>query len=95
MLTKSTLDDTTTFLAQGGIAAALGPFDSPELHLKDTLVAGCGLCDEEVVRILVQDGPARVRELEHLGTKFDRRDGQLILASEGRALGAARGARGG
>ena len=83
MLTKSTLDDTTTFLAQGGIAAALGPFDSPELHLKDTLAAGCGLCDEEVVRILVQDGPARVRELEHLGTKFDRREGQLILASEG------------
>lgn len=83
MLTKSTLDDTTTFLAQGGIAAALGPLDSPELHLKDTLIAGCDLCDEEAVRILVQDGPARVRELEHLGTKFDRRDGQLILASEG------------
>jgi len=83
MLTKSTVDDTTTFLAQGGIAAAVGPFDSPELHLKDTLIAGCGLCDEEAVRILVQDGPARVRELEHLGTKFDRRDGQLILASEG------------
>jgi len=83
MLTKSTLDDTTTFLAQGGIAAAIGPFDSPELHLKDTLIAGCGLCDEEAVGILVQDGPARVRELEHLGTKFDRRDGQLVLASEG------------
>ncbi len=83
LLTKSTLDDTNTFLAQGGIAAALGPFDSPELHLQDTLTAGCGLCDEEAVRILVEEGPARVRELEHLGTKFDRREGKLILAAEG------------
>src|SRR5665811_2131838 len=81
LLTKSSLDDTTTFLAQGGIAAAVGPLDSPELHMKDTLVAGCGLCDEEAVRILVEDGPARVRELEHLGTKFDRQGGHLVLAS--------------
>jgi L-aspartate oxidase len=83
LLTKSTLDDTTTFLAQGGIAAAIGPFDSPDLHLGDTLTAGAGLCEEESVRTLVQEGPARVRELELLGTKFDRREGQLILASEG------------
>lgn len=83
LITKSTLDDTTTFLAQGGIAAAMGPYDSPELHLADTLAAGAGLCDEEAVRILVEEGPARVRELEHLGTKFDRRGGQLVLASEG------------
>jgi L-aspartate oxidase len=83
LLTKSSLDDTTTFLAQGGIAAALGPFDSADLHLRDTLQAGAGLCEEEAVRILVQEGPARVRELELLGTKFDRREGQLILASEG------------
>jgi L-aspartate oxidase len=83
LITKGTLDQTTTFLAQGGIAAALGPYDSPELHLKDTLIAGVGLCDEEAVRVLVQEGPARVRELEQLGTKFDRRDGKLILGSEG------------
>ena len=83
LLTKSSLDDTTTFLAQGGIAAAVGPLDSPELHLEDTLEAGAGLCDAEAVRILVQEGPDRVRELELMGTKFDRRDGQLILASEG------------
>ena len=83
LITKSSLDDTTTFLAQGGIAAALGPFDSPELHLKDTLEAGAGLCDERAVRVLVEEGPDRVRELEHLGTKFDRREGKLILASEG------------
>jgi L-aspartate oxidase len=83
LITKSTLDQTTTFLAQGGIAAALGPYDSPELHLKDTLEAGAGLCDGEAVRVLVEEGPARVRELEAMGTKFDRRDGKLILGSEG------------
>jgi L-aspartate oxidase len=83
LLTKSTMDDTTTFLAQGGIAAAVGPMDSLELHFKDTLEAGAGLCDPDAVRILVQEGPDRVRELEVLGTKFDRKDGQLVLASEG------------
>ncbi len=83
LITKGTLDQTTTFLAQGGIAAALGPYDSPELHLKDTLEAGAGLCDEEAVRVLVEEGPARVRELEQMGTAFDRRDGRLILGSEG------------
>jgi len=83
LITKGTLDQTTTFLAQGGIAAALGPYDSPDLHLIDTLEAGVGLCDDEAVRILVEEGPERVRELEQLGAKFDRRDGKLILASEG------------
>ncbi len=83
LLTKSTLSDTTTFLAQGGIAAAVSPLDSPDLHLADTLAAGAGLCDERAVRILVEEGPARVHELELLGTRFDHRDGELILASEG------------
>ncbi len=83
LLTKSTLSDTTTFLAQGGIAAAVSPLDSPDLHLADTLAAGAGLCDERAVRILVDEGPARVHELELLGTRFDHRDGELILASEG------------
>jgi L-aspartate oxidase len=83
LITKGDLDETATFLAQGGIAAAIGDYDSPELHLKDTLEAGVGLCDDDAVRVLVQEGPARVRELEKLGAKFDRRDGKLILASEG------------
>jgi L-aspartate oxidase len=83
LITKGDLDETATFLAQGGIAAAIGEYDSPELHLKDTLEAGVGLCDEDAVRVLVEEGPARVRELEALGTKFDRRDGRLVLASEG------------
>ncbi len=83
LITKGDLDETATFLAQGGIAAALGDYDSPELHLKDTLEAGVGLCDHDAVRVLVEEGPARVQELEKLGAKFDRRDGKLILASEG------------
>ncbi len=83
IITKGKLAETTTFLAQGGIAAAMGPYDSPDLHLADTLEAGVGLCDAEAVRILVEEGPDRVRELERLGTKFDQRAGKLILASEG------------
>ena len=83
IITKGKLAETTTFLAQGGIAAAMGPYDSSDLHLADTLEAGVGLCDAEAVRILVEEGPDRVRELERLGTKFDQRDGKFILASEG------------
>ncbi len=83
LITKGALEETTTFLAQGGIAAALGEYDSPELHLQDTLEAGAGLCDEEAVRVLVEEGPARVEELENLGAKFDRREGKLILGAEG------------
>jgi L-aspartate oxidase len=83
LITKGDLDETATFLAQGGIAAAMGEYDSPDLHLKDTLEAGVGLCDDDAVRVLVEEGPARVADLERLGAKFDRRDGKLILASEG------------
>lgn len=83
LITKGALDETTTFLAQGGIAAAVGDYDSPRLHLADTLEAGVGLCDDDAVRVLVEEGPARVRELEQLGAKFDRKGGKLILASEG------------
>lgn len=83
LITKGTLDQTTTFLAQGGIAAAMSEHDSPMFHLKDTLEAGVGLCDEEAVRVLVEEGPARIEELDRLGTKFDKRDGKLILGREG------------
>jgi L-aspartate oxidase len=83
LITKGTLDQTTTFLAQGGIAAAMSEHDSPELHLRDTLEAGVGLCDEEAVRVLVEEGPERIEELDRLGTKFDKRDGKLILGKEG------------
>ena len=83
LLTKATFDDTTTFLAQGGIAAAIGPSDSPALHLQDTVNAGAGLCDEEAVRVLVNEGPERVRELMDICPRFDKVDGQIVLGREG------------
>ncbi|HVH38528.1 MAG TPA: L-aspartate oxidase [Gemmatimonadaceae bacterium] len=63
VLTKRTLKDSATAYAQGGIAAALGAGDSPELHRIDTLAAGAALCDAAAVEVLVAEGPARVREL--------------------------------
>ena len=72
LVTKTVLDAGSTRWAQGGVAAALGPGDDPEQHLRDTLVAGVGICDEDAVRVLVTEGPARVRELAALGAAFDR-----------------------
>jgi L-aspartate oxidase len=84
LVTKTVLPEGSTQWAQGGIAAALDPADSPEEHLGDTLVAGAGACDPEAVRILVSEGPARVRELVTLGTEFDRGpDGEISLTREG------------
>ncbi len=69
--------------AQGGVAAALGEDDSPELHAADTLAAGAGLCDPEVVGLLVREGCDRVRHLIELGALFDRdADGRLVLGRE-------------
>ncbi|MHB1474016.1 MAG: L-aspartate oxidase [Dermatophilaceae bacterium] len=84
LVTKTVLPEGSTQWAQGGIAAALDPADSAEEHLHDTLVAGAGVCDQEAVRILVSEGPARVRELATLGAKFDRGpDGEISLTREG------------
>lgn len=85
VLTKGTLSQSATRWAQGGVAAVLGgDEDSTDLHLADTLRAGAGLCDEEAVRILVDEGPARVHELIALGARFDRETtGSLALAREG------------
>ncbi|MGQ0831162.1 MAG: L-aspartate oxidase [Microthrixaceae bacterium] len=85
VLTKAELQQATTRWAQGGVAAVLGGDpDSTDLHLADTLAAGAGLCDVDAVRVLVDEGPARVHELIALGAAFDRdTDGQLQLAREG------------
>jgi L-aspartate oxidase len=84
LVTKTVLDEGSTRWAQGGIAAALDPADSPAEHLQDTLVAGAGVCDADAVRVLVTEGPARVRELVSLGTRFDRTaDGRIALTREG------------
>jgi L-aspartate oxidase len=84
LVTKTVLDEGSTRWAQGGIAAALDPADSPAEHLQDTLVAGAGVCDVDAVRALVTEGPERVRELVSLGTRFDRTpDGEIALTREG------------
>ena len=71
LLTKRSLFDSSTAYAQGGIAAALGAGDSPALHRQDTLAAGAALCDAAAVQVLVEEGPARVRELQTAGAHFD------------------------
>ena len=85
VLTKGVLEQATTRWAQGGVAAVLpGDEDSTDLHLADTLRAGAGLCDEAAVRVLVDEGPARVHELIALGAVFDRGPaGELARAREG------------
>ena len=71
LVTKTGIDAGSTRWAQGGIAAALGSLDSAEGHYADTMTAGVGLCDPAAVRVLVTEGPARVRELAALGAAFD------------------------
>ena len=84
LVTKTVLDAGSTRWAQGGIAAAIGPGDTPDQHLKDTLEAGAGLCDEVAVRTLVTEGPAAFEALLRRGALFDRDDaGVLALTREG------------
>lgn len=72
VLTKAQLWESNTSYAQGGIAAAVGESDSWQLHEKDTLIAGAGLCDPEAVRFLVQEAPAAIEWLASLGARFDK-----------------------
>jgi len=84
LVTKGELSSGSTVWAQGGIAAALDPEDSPEAHLADTLVAGGGVCDPAAVEVLVTEGPARVRELVARGANFDlAENGDIALTREG------------
>ena len=84
VVTKVNIDDGSTRWAQGGIAAVLDPLDTPAAHANDTEIAGVGLCDPAAVRVLVEEGPARVRELMRIGAAFDRNpDGSLMLTREG------------
>jgi L-aspartate oxidase len=84
VVTKERIDDGSTRWAQGGVAAVLDPLDSPEAHARDTQIAGVGLCDPAAVDVTVTEGPARIADLIHLGTEFDRHpDGSLQLTREG------------
>ena len=84
VLTKADASESNTGYAQGGIAAAVGPDDSPERHGADTIRAGDGLCDEAAVSVLVGEGPRYVQQLIAWGARFDRHpDGGLDLGREG------------
>ncbi|MGM0507977.1 MAG: L-aspartate oxidase [Fusobacteriota bacterium] len=83
VITKSKLIETNTRYAQGGIAAVFSDDDDYDLHVKDTIYAGAGLCNEDSVKTLVEEGPRRIRELLDINTKFDRKsDGSLSLTKE-------------
>ncbi len=82
VVTKASLEECNTRYAQGGIAAAVDPHDSPQRHLEDTLAAGAGLCDPRAARILTEEGPARIAELIERGVNFDTLHGQLALTRE-------------
>jgi L-aspartate oxidase len=86
LLTKRNIAESATFYAQGGIASVLSEEDTFESHIKDTLYAGAGLCDADIVEMVVKDGPARINELIELGVKFSERTGKgagLDLGKEG------------
>ncbi len=83
IVTKSQLDTSNSYYAQGGIAAAISEADSPEEHAHDTLVAGRGICDHDSVNILVNEGIERVLELAKMGMPFDRKGDKYILGLEG------------
>ena len=83
ILTKSTVEESNSFWAQGGIAAAIDPEDSTWFHIEDTLRAGRGLCDERAVELLVNEGIERVTDLIGLGMEFDTGDKGLELGLEG------------
>ncbi len=82
VITKGSIEDCNTRYAQGGIAAAIGRNDSPEIHFKDTIAAGASLCDENAVRILTAEAPARIAELVELGVPFDTLNGEIALTLE-------------
>ena len=83
IVTKSELDTSNSWFAQGGIAAVFAPDDTPDLHIQDTMTAGRGLCDYDAVEVLVTEGIDRVKELVDMGMPFDREDGKIVLGLEG------------
>lgn len=84
IVTKAKMDETATSYAQGGIAAVMYNPDSFEKHIQDTIIAGDGLCNEEIVRITIQESADRIKDLVKWGIKFDKTNtGRYDLAKEG------------
>lgn len=83
IVTKSRVTESNSYYAQGGIAGAVGKEDSIESHIKDTLRTGCGLSEENIVRLVVSEGIERIYETMRWGMKYDLHNGQVALGREG------------
>ena len=83
VVTKDEVRESNSTYAQGGIAGVLDPEDDFENHIADTLAAGKGLCDPEVVELMIREAPQRISELVGWGTEFDQVAGQVALTREG------------
>jgi L-aspartate oxidase len=83
VVTKENIAESSSHYAQGGIAAVTSVYDSFELHIKDTLKAGAGLCRRSAVEVMVKEGPERIKDLLKIGCSFDRENGELDLTKEG------------
>jgi len=83
VVTKGTVEDSNTWHAQGGIASVLGKTDSFESHIEDTLRTGCSLCDEEIVDLVIRQGPQLIRQLLNWGVAFDMTDNSIATTLEG------------
>jgi L-aspartate oxidase len=83
VVTKDAVQQSNSSYAQGGIAGVLSPEDRFENHIEDTLTAGAGLCDGDIVELVVREAPAQINDLVRWGTHFDLEDGHLALTREG------------
>jgi L-aspartate oxidase len=81
--TKAKIEQSNSAYAQGGIAGVFDPLDNTAFHAADTMAAGKGMCDPEIVEMVVREAPERIRELIGLGAVFDRSDGEIALTQEG------------
>lgn len=83
VITKDSIRESNSSYAQGGIAGVLSPEDTFDNHIDDTLIAGAGLCDREVVEMVVREAPDQINDLIRFGTNFDQENGELALTREG------------
>lgn len=83
VVTKDQISHSNSAWAQGGIAGVMDPLDDFSMHAQDTIAAGKGMCDADVVEFVIREAPARIRELVGYGTDFDKVEGQLALTLEG------------
>ena len=83
VVTKDDIEQSNSSYAQGGIAGVMSPEDRFENHIEDTITAGAGLCNRDIVELVVREAPQQIADLVHWGTHFDEEGGQIALTREG------------